>query len=106
MTREQKLQIANTAPAWMYEFDLGDGIKTPLLDEELRSIHHTREQIIVASIQEYFFLASALPSWSDSQSHRYSGAKHRTSQNNPVALWIGPKPFGLRGGGFSRQSGA
>ena len=38
----------------MYEFDLGDGVKTPLLDEELRSIHHTREQMIVASIQEHF----------------------------------------------------
>src|SRR4030095_11900604 len=54
MTREQKLRLANTAPAWMYEFDLGDGIRTPLLDEELRSIHQTREQLIVASIQEYF----------------------------------------------------
>ena len=53
MTRDQKLQLAHTAPAWMYEFDLGDGIKTPLLDEELRSIHQTREQLIVASIQEY-----------------------------------------------------
>jgi tRNA (mo5U34)-methyltransferase len=54
MTREQKDRLANTAPAWMYEFDLGDGIKTPLLDEELRSIHQSREQMIVASIQEHF----------------------------------------------------
>jgi len=54
MTREQKLQLANTAPAWMYEFDLGDGIRTPLLDEELRSIHQTREQMILSSIREAF----------------------------------------------------
>jgi tRNA (mo5U34)-methyltransferase len=54
MTREQKLELANTAPAWMYEFDLGDGIKTPLLDEELRSIHQTREQMILPSIREAF----------------------------------------------------
>ena len=54
MTREQKIRLANTAPAWMYEFDLGDGIKTPILDEELRSIHQSREQMIVASIQEHF----------------------------------------------------
>jgi tRNA (mo5U34)-methyltransferase len=54
MTRDQKLRYAYTAPAWMYEFDLGDGVKTPLLDEELRSIHQTREQMIVASIQEHF----------------------------------------------------
>ncbi|MSO24000.1 MAG: methyltransferase domain-containing protein [Acidobacteria bacterium] len=54
MTREQKLQIANTAPAWMYEFDLGDGVRTPLLDEELRSIHQTREQMVLSSIREVF----------------------------------------------------
>jgi len=54
MTREQKVRLAHTAPAWMYEFDLGDGIKTPLLNEELRSIHQSREQMIVASIQEHF----------------------------------------------------
>ena len=54
MTKEPKLQLANTKPAWMYEFDLGDGIKTPLLDEELRSIHQTREQLIIASIQDCF----------------------------------------------------
>jgi len=54
MTREQKLELANTAPAWMYEFDLGDGIRTPLLDEELRSIHQTREQMILSSIREAF----------------------------------------------------
>jgi SAM-dependent methyltransferase len=54
MNREQKLQLANTAPAWMYEFDLGEGIKTPLLDEELRSIHQTRERMILSSLQEIF----------------------------------------------------
>src|SRR5690349_9650302 len=54
MTREQKLQLANTAPAWMYEFDLGDGIRTPLLNEELRSIHQTREEMILSGIREVF----------------------------------------------------
>jgi tRNA (mo5U34)-methyltransferase len=54
MTRDQKLQLAHTAPAWMYEFDLGDGIKTPLLDEELRSIHETRRQLIIAAVEECF----------------------------------------------------
>jgi 2-polyprenyl-3-methyl-5-hydroxy-6-metoxy-1,4-benzoquinol methylase len=54
VTKEEKLQIANQPPAWMYEFDLGDGIKTPLLYEELRSVHWTREQIIFPLIDRFF----------------------------------------------------
>src|SRR5215831_13482041 len=54
MTREEKIEWANTPPAWMYEFDLGDGVKTPLLVEELRSIHQTREQMIMQTIDQYF----------------------------------------------------
>ena len=42
MTREERLQLAHAPPAWMYEFDLGDGIVTPLLSPELRQIHRTR----------------------------------------------------------------
>ena len=54
MTREEKIKWVNTPPAWMYEFDLGEGVKTPLLVEELRSIHQTREQMIVQAIDQYF----------------------------------------------------
>jgi SAM-dependent methyltransferase len=46
MTREEKASLAAEQPAWMYEFDLGDGIKTPLLADELRSIHETRAQML------------------------------------------------------------
>lgn len=38
----------------MFEFDLGDGVKTPLLIEELRSIHQTREQMIMQTVDQYF----------------------------------------------------
>ncbi len=54
MTREEKIKWVNTPPAWMYEFDLGDGVKTPLLIGELRSIHQTREQMIMQTIDHYF----------------------------------------------------
>lgn len=54
MTPEEKRLLANSGPRWMYEFDLGDGIRTPLLDEELRSIHQTREQMILSGIREVF----------------------------------------------------
>lgn len=54
MTPEEKRLLANSGPRWMYEFDLGDGIRTPLLDEELRSIHQTREKMILSSIREVF----------------------------------------------------
>ena len=54
MTKEEKLQIAKQPPAWMYEFDLGDGVTTPLLKEELRSIHWTREQMILPLIDRFF----------------------------------------------------
>jgi SAM-dependent methyltransferase len=54
MTREEKIKWVNTPPAWMYEFDLGEGVKTPLLIEELRSIHQTREQMIIPAVDRYF----------------------------------------------------
>src|SRR5262245_34834528 len=54
MTREEKLKWASTPPAWMYEFDLGEGVKTPLLIEELRSVHQTREQMIMPVVGQYF----------------------------------------------------
>ena len=38
----------------MYEFDLGDGIKTPILTEELGSIHQTREQLIFSEIDRLY----------------------------------------------------
>lgn len=53
MTPQEKQKLANTPPAWMYEFDLGDGIKTPLLTEELRSIHQTRQQMILPLIEQW-----------------------------------------------------
>lgn len=54
MTIEEKKNWANTPPAWMYEFDLGDGIRTPLLNEELRSVHWSREQMIMPFIDRLF----------------------------------------------------
>jgi tRNA (mo5U34)-methyltransferase len=54
VTKKEKMEWVNTPPAWMYEFDLGDGVKTPLLIEELRSIHQTREEMIMPIIDEYF----------------------------------------------------
>lgn len=54
MTPEEKRRLASDGPGWMYEFDLGDGIKTPLLDEELRSVHQTREQMILSALREVF----------------------------------------------------
>ncbi len=54
MTREEKQTLANSEPRWMYEFDLGDGIKTPLLTEELRSVHETREKAIFPLIDRLY----------------------------------------------------
>ena len=54
MTREERLALANSEPRWMYEFDLGDGIKTPLLTEELRSVHETREKAIFPLIDRLY----------------------------------------------------
>ncbi|MEW5975204.1 MAG: methyltransferase domain-containing protein [Acidobacteriota bacterium] len=51
---EEKKELAELGRAWMYEFDLGDGIKTRLLDEELRSIHRTREVMIQEVIDRFF----------------------------------------------------
>lgn len=54
MTKEEKIKWVNSGPAWMYEFDLGDGVKTPLLGKELRSVHYTREQMIMPVIDKHF----------------------------------------------------
>ena len=54
MTREERLQLARTPPAWMYEFDLGDGIRTPLLSQELRQVHRTRRDMILPALEQFF----------------------------------------------------
>ena len=54
MTREERLQLAQTPPAWMYEFDLGEGILTPLLSRELRQIHRTRQDMILPALEQCF----------------------------------------------------
>ena len=54
VTPEEKRRLAHTPPAWMYEFDLGDGVKTPLVLDELRSIHDTRTKLIRPAIQQLF----------------------------------------------------
>ena len=54
MTREERMQLANTPPAWMYEFDLGEGIVTPLLNPELRQVHRTRRDMILPALEECF----------------------------------------------------
>ena len=46
MNEEARRRLANDPPPWMYEFDLGDGIPTPLIAQELRSVHQTRETLI------------------------------------------------------------
>ncbi|MEM7582938.1 MAG: methyltransferase domain-containing protein [Acidobacteriota bacterium] len=50
MPIEERQRLANESPKWMYEFDLGDGIVTPLLAEELRTIHDTRERMIFSRL--------------------------------------------------------
>jgi SAM-dependent methyltransferase len=54
LSKEEKQELIETPPAWMYEFDLGEGIKTPLLTEELRSIHATREEMLVTEIDRCY----------------------------------------------------
>ena len=54
MTREERLRLAHAPPAWMYEFDLGDGILTPLLSRELRQIHRTRQNMILPALEQCF----------------------------------------------------
>ena len=38
----------------MYEFDLGEGVVTPLLNPELRQIHGTRRDMILPALEECF----------------------------------------------------
>lgn len=54
MTREERMQLAHTPPAWMYEFDLGEGIVTPLLNPELRQVHRTRQDMILPALERCF----------------------------------------------------
>jgi SAM-dependent methyltransferase len=51
---EKKKELVQAPPKWMYEFDLGDGLKTPLLADELRTIHETREKMIFPLIDQLF----------------------------------------------------
>jgi tRNA (mo5U34)-methyltransferase len=53
-SRDQIKKLATTGPGWMYEFDLGDGIKTPILASELRSIHQTRAEMIFQEIDRRY----------------------------------------------------
>jgi tRNA (mo5U34)-methyltransferase len=50
--------IERLAP-WMYEFELGDGTKTPLLHESLRAIHATRRSMIVELLDAVGFEPAA-----------------------------------------------
>lgn len=54
LDHDQIEKLATMGPRWMYEFDLGDGIKTPLLTEELRSIHQTRVEMIFQEIERQY----------------------------------------------------
>ncbi len=54
MTYEERVALATEQPPWMYEMDLGDGITTPLLSEELRSIHTTRELIVTELLDRQY----------------------------------------------------
>ena len=54
MNQEEKIRLARTQPGWMYEFDLGDGVITPLLSKELRSIHTTRERMIFPLLDKLY----------------------------------------------------
>jgi tRNA (mo5U34)-methyltransferase len=54
LNRDQLERLATNGPRWMYEFDLGDGLKTPLLAEELRSIHQTRVDMIFREIDRRY----------------------------------------------------
>lgn len=54
VNREEKIELAETPPRWMYPFDLGDGIETPLIYEELRSVHRAREEMILPAIDRFF----------------------------------------------------
>jgi len=54
MTREERMALAAEPPAWMYEMDLGEGIRTPLLSDELRSIHRTREQMLTTFLDQHY----------------------------------------------------
>jgi tRNA (mo5U34)-methyltransferase len=54
MTPEEKRRLAQQPPAWMYAWDLGDGVVTPLLDPELASIHATRERMALGWIDRLY----------------------------------------------------
>jgi tRNA (mo5U34)-methyltransferase len=54
LNRNQIEKLAITEPRWMYEFDLGEGVKTPLVAEELRSIHETRAEMLFQEIDRRY----------------------------------------------------
>jgi tRNA (mo5U34)-methyltransferase len=42
---DELLELARS-PTWMYDWDLGDGLRTAVLDRELPSVHNTRAAIM------------------------------------------------------------
>lgn len=54
LNRDAKLEIVNTPPAWMYEWDLGDGVVTPTLGPELTSVHTTRAEMIAPVLDRIY----------------------------------------------------
>jgi tRNA (mo5U34)-methyltransferase len=54
-TSAQELRARVSAlGAWMYRFDLGEGVETALYDEYLDSIHRTRWQMILPELERTF----------------------------------------------------
>lgn len=47
-------EFINQYPKWMYEFDLGKGIKTPIASTELAEVHKTRENLIFPVLDNIF----------------------------------------------------
>lgn len=52
--RDTNTHLAELAgsPTWMYEWDLGGGLRTTLIDPELMSVHETRAAIIEPLVRE------------------------------------------------------
>ncbi len=47
-------EYINQAPKWMYEFDLGEGLKTPIAASQLADVHKTRENLIFPLLDTIF----------------------------------------------------
>ena len=48
----RRLEELAASPTWMYEWDLGDGLRTSALGPELQSMHETRAAIIEPVVRE------------------------------------------------------